>query len=468
MAFETKLLINGELVGASDVLSVVDPSTGAPFIEVPRASRAQVEAAVAAAKAAQPAWSALPLARRQEHLLRFADALHEHAGEITRTLVMEQGKPLDQAALEVGYAEFFLRHFAAADLPVEVVQDDEALRVEVHHRPLGVVAGITPWNFPVLIACYKLAPSLLLGNSFVLKPAPTTPVTSLMLGALARDIFPPGVVNVVTDANDLGEVLTTHPDIAKVSFTGSTPTGRRVMASAASTLKRITLELGGNDAAIVLPDVDVAAVAPKIFAGAFLNAGQACLAIKRLYVHDAVYDALCDALAAQADAAVLGSGLEQGTTMGPLQNAMQYAKACNLLKVAEADGRIVAGGAATPGGGYFVRPTIVRDIADGSELVDEEQFAPILPVIRFHDVDDVVRRANATPYGLGGSVWSADVDRAYGIAQRFESGTVWINNHLHFGPHIPFAGAKQSGLGVEFAQVGLAEFGQIQVVSRAK
>ncbi|MFG1268774.1 aldehyde dehydrogenase family protein [Xanthobacter sp.] len=468
MALPTKLLIDGQLLEGSGLLSVVDPSTGEPFVEVPRASQAQMEAAIAAAKAAQPAWGAAPLSTRRERLARFADAVAQHTDELARTLVMEQGKPLDQAHAEISYAEFFLRHFATAELPVEIVQDDEVLRVEVHHRPLGVVAGITPWNFPVLIAAYKLGPSLLLGNTFILKPAPTTPVTSLMLGALARDIFPPGVVNVVTDANDLGALLTTHPDVAKISFTGSTPTGRKVMASAASTLKRITLELGGNDAAIVLDDVDVAAVAPKIFAGAFLNAGQVCIAIKRLYVHDRVYDALCGALAAQADTSVLGNGLDASTSMGPLQNAAQYAKAQRLLDVAASDGTIVTGGIEARNSGYFVRPTIVRDIADGSELVDEEQFAPILPVVRFNDIDDVVSRANASPYGLGGSVWSGDIDRAYELAQRIDSGTVWINHHLHFGPHIPFAGAKQSGYGVEFSEAGLSEFGQTHVISIAK
>jgi len=468
MALPTKLLIDGQFLDGCGFLSVVDPSTGEPFVEVPRASQAQMEAAIAAAKAAQPAWGAAPLSTRRERLASFADAVAKHADELARTLVMEQGKPLDQARAEISYAEFFLRHFATAELPVEIVQDDVILRVEVHHRPLGVVAGITPWNFPVLIAAYKLGPSLLLGNTFILKPAPTTPVTSLMLGALARDIFPPGVVNVVTDANDLGALLTTHPDVAKISFTGSTPTGRKVMASAASTLKRITLELGGNDAAIVLDDVDVAAVAPKIFAGAFLNAGQVCIAIKRLYVHDSVYDALCGALAAQAETVVLGNGLDAGTSMGPLQNAAQYAKAQHLLDVAANDGTIVTGGIEARNSGYFVRPTIVRDIADGSELVDEEQFAPILPIVRFSDIDDVVSRANASPYGLGGSVWSGDIDRAYELAQRIDSGTVWINHHLHFGPHIPFAGAKQSGYGVEFSEAGLSEFGQTHVISIAK
>ncbi|MEP9350436.1 aldehyde dehydrogenase family protein [Xanthobacter sp. KR7-225] len=468
MALPTKLLIDGNLIDGAGVLSVVDPSTGAPFIEVPRGSQGEMEAAIAAAKRAQPGWAATPLVERHARLERFADAVHQNADELARTLVMEQGKPLGEARTEIAHAEFFLRHFAAADLPAAVVQDDAALRVEVHHRALGVVAGITPWNFPVLIACYKLGPSLLLGNSFILKPAPTTPVTSLMLGALARDIFPAGVVNVVTDANDLGALLTAHPDVAKISFTGSTPTGRRVMASAASTLKRITLELGGNDAAIVLDDVDVAAAAPKIFAGAFLNAGQVCIAIKRLYVHDRIYDALCSALVAQAGTTVLGNGLDGGTSMGPVQNAAQYAKARHLLDVAEADGKIVAGGIEARNGGYFVRPTIVRDIADGSALVDDEQFAPILPVVRFDDVDAVVRRTNASPYGLGGSVWSDDLDRAYALAQRIDSGTVWINHHLHFGPHIPFSGAKQSGYGVEFSEAGLAEFGQTHVISIAK
>ena len=468
MTTEHKLLINGELVDGTDTLDVINPATGRVFATVPRASRDQAEAAIAAAKAAQPGWAALPQSERAAKLVALADAIEAEATNLARTLVQEQGKPFEEAAAEVAYAGIFLRHFAAQQLPVEVVQDDEAYRIEVHHKPLGVVAGITPWNFPVLIASYKLAPALLLGNSFILKPAPTTPVTSLMLAKLAAGIFPAGVVNVIVDQNDLGPLLTGHPDIAKISFTGSTPTGRKVMEAAASSLKRLTLALGGKVAGLVLDDADVKKTAERVAGSELMNGGQVCIALKRLYVHSSIYDAMCAELARIADDIPVGDGLEQGTRMGPLQNRMQYEKAKSYLEAAKRDGRVIAGGELPDRPGYFIRPTIVRDISDGAPLVDEEQFAPILPVIRYDDIDDVVERANRSEYGLGGSIWSSDVERAYAIAHRIQSGTVWVNHATHFGPHIPFGGAKQSGLGVEFAKDGLAEFAQKTVISIAR
>jgi acyl-CoA reductase-like NAD-dependent aldehyde dehydrogenase len=273
------------------------------------------------------------------------------------------------------------------------------------------------------------------------------------------------VLNVIADANDLGDSMTKHPDIRKISFTGSTATGQKVMASAAATLKRITLELGGNDAGIVLDDVDPKKVAPGIFEGAFQNSGQVCLAIKRLYVHESVYDELCSELVTIANNTVVDDGSKQGTKLGPLQNKMQYEKVKGFLESARKDGNIVAGGAAMDRPGYFIQPTIVRDIKEGSKLVDEEQFGPVLPLIKYSDNEDVIRRANATTYGLGASVWSSDTKRAHDVASRIEAGTVWINKHLDMAPHIPFGGAKHSGIGTEFAEEGLAEFTQLQIIN---
>jgi len=362
----------------------------------------------------------------------------------------------------------FFRYFATLDLPMKVIEDGEGRRVEAHRRPLGVIGAIIPWNYPLLILSFKLPPALLAGNTLVVKPAPTTPLSTLKFAALIADLLPPGVINVIADANDLGDALTHHPDVRKISFTGSTATGRKVMASAAETLKRITLELGGNDAGVVLDDADPKTVAPGIFKGAFENSGQVCLAIKRLYVHESIYDELCSELAELANAAIVDDGLKQGTQLGPLQNRMQYEKVKGFLEDAKANGRIVAGGEVMDRPGYFVRPTIVRDIAEGSRLVDEEQFGPVLPVIKYSDSDEVIRRANATTYGLGASVWSSDPKRAYEVAGRIEAGTVWINKHLDMAPHIPFGGAKQSGLGVEFGEEGLAEFTQLQVINMAR
>ena len=465
---DLKLLIGGELVDGDATMDVIDPAAGKPFMSVPRGSVRQAEQAIAAAKAAQPGWAALPIDERRKCLVALADAIHENADALTRMLVREQGKPLAEATGEIAFTEIFVRHFAAMDVPVEVLQDDETRRVELHRKPLGVVCAIMPWNFPVLLAAFKFPAALLLGNSFILKPAPTTPVTSLMLGHLAKDIFPAGVFNVVTDLNDLGPTFTDHPDVDKISFTGSGATGKKVVAAAASTLKRVSLELGGNDASIVLDDVDVANVAPKIFSKAFMNAGQVCIAVKRVYAHSSIYDALCDELAKLANEAIVGDGLQQGTQIGPVQNAAQFEKAKTFLESARREGRIIAGGDVKEGEGYFIRPTIVRDIEDGAKLVDEEQFAPILPVIKFDDVEDAVRRTNSSDLGLGGSVWSADRDRAYDIARRIESGMVWVNEHLDFGPHIPFGGAKQSGIGMELGTDGMLEFSQTAVINMSK
>jgi acyl-CoA reductase-like NAD-dependent aldehyde dehydrogenase len=340
--------------------------------------------------------------------------------------------------------------------------------VEAHRRPLGVIGAIVPWNSPIILMAFKVPAALLAGNTMVLRPSPTTPLTTLRIAALIKDLLPPGVLNVISDGGELGAALTAHPDVRKISFTGSTETGKKVMAGAADALKRITLELGGNDAAIVLPDVDPKAVAPKLFAGAFQNSGQVCIAVKRLYVHEQVYDAVCDELATLAKDAVVGDGLEQGTQLGPLQNKMQYEKVLGLIDDAKQHGVVIAGGGKPDRPGYFIQPTIVRDIADGVRLVDEEQFGPVLPVIKFDDANDALQRANASPWGLGGSVWSSNLEAAYELASRMDSGTVWINQHAALAPNIPFGGAKGSGLGVELGEEGLAEFTQLHVINMAR
>lgn len=460
-----KLLIGGNLVDGDMTMDVINPATGEPFCTVPRASAAQADAAIAAAKAAVPGWSAVPWAGRQAKLIELADAIAARKDEIARVLTMEQGKPLAEALGELAWTDGYLRHYATLELPDRVIQDDESGYIAVRHRPLGVVVGIIAWNFPLLVACWKIGPAVLAGNAIVLKPAPTTPVCALILGEICRDVFPAGVVNIITDANDLGPHLTAHPDVAKVGFTGSTATGKRIAASGADTLKRVTLELGGNDPAIVLEDVDVRETAQAIFGNAFLNNGQVCLAVKRAYVHSDIYDAMCGELARLAQAAVVDDGLQQGTQIGPIQNAMQFEKVKGFLDAAREEGTIVAGGEVMERAGYFIRPTIVRDVTDGDRIVDEEQFGPILPLIRFEDVEDVIARANASDYGLGGSVWSKDVARAADIASRIESGQVWVNQHIAIGPHIPMAGFKSSGLGVEQSVEGLAEYTQTQVVN---
>ncbi|GGD12863.1 aldehyde dehydrogenase family protein [Pyruvatibacter mobilis] len=463
-----KLLIGGNLVDGDSTMDVINPATEAVFTQAPRASEAQLNDAVAAAKAAFPAWAATPIDERRKVITAIADAVEANYEDFARLLTQEQGKPLQDATGEVLGTVAFMRYFAGLDMPVKVLDDSEGRRVEAHRKPLGVIGAIVPWNFPMILMAFKLPPALLAGNTVVLKPAPTTPLTTLKLAGLMKDIVPAGVVNVITDANDLGAPLTAHPDIRKVSFTGSTSTGAKVMAGAANLLKRITLELGGNDAGIVLDDVNPKETAPQLFQSAFQNSGQVCIAMKRLYVHESIYDEMCAELAKLAEDAIIGDGLEQGTQLGPLQNKMQYDKVKDLIEDARKDGQIIAGGTTPDQKGYFIRPTIVRDISDGTRLVDEEQFGPVLPVIKYSDPEDAVARANASPYGLGGSVWSKDTDRAYALADKMDAGTIWVNKHAELDPMIPFGGSKMSGVGTELGADGLEEFTQLKIINIAR
>lgn len=465
---EFKLLINGELVPGDLSMDVINPATEEVLTSCPRASAKQLDQAVAAAKAAFPSWSATPIGERKKALLAIADTIEANAAELARLLTQEQGKPIGDATMEVYGTAAFFRYFTSLDLPVKVIEDNDIRRVEAHRRPLGVIGAIVPWNFPLILMSFKLSPALLAGNTVVLKPAPTTPLTSLKLGELLRDILPAGVLNIITDANDLGAALTAHPDVRKISFTGSTATGAKVMAGAAGLLKRVTLELGGNDAGIVLDDVNPKETAPKLFASAFQNSGQVCIAMKRLYVHESIYDEMCDELAAIADAAIVGDGLTQGTQYGPLQNRMQFDKVKELIEDSRKHGKVIAGGETLDQPGFFIRPTIVRDITDGTRLVDEEQFGPVLPVIKFSSSEDAVARANASPYGLGGSIWSSNPERAYELATQMESGSVWVNKHAELAPNIPFGGSKLSGLGTELGEEGLNEFTQLKIINIAR
>lgn len=462
------MLINGQLVAGAATLDVINPATGKLLTRCARADKAQLDAAVLAAKNAFPAWSTTPIEMRRQILLKVAAAFEARSGEFARLLTEEQGKPLAHAAYEIGGAVAMIRAFAAMDLPAKVLRENAVERIVQLHVPLGVVAAITPWNFPLILLMIKVAPALLAGNTIVAKPAPTTPLTTLLFGEMCAALLPPGVLNVIVDQNDLGGYLTQHPDVAKVAFTGSTATGKKVMASVAGTIKRLTLELGGNDAAIVLDDVDVKEVAAKVFHGAMVNSGQVCLAIKRVYVPDSMYDAMCEELAKLADAHVVGDGLDAATQMGPLQNKTQFEKVKEFLEDARLHGKVIAGGKALQRDGYFIPPTIVRDIPDSARLVMEEQFGPILPVLKYSNIDDAIARANSTEYGLGGTVWGKNSKRAFDVAQRIASGTVWVNKHLELPPDIPFGGAKQSGFDTEMGQEGLEEFTQSRVINIAK
>jgi acyl-CoA reductase-like NAD-dependent aldehyde dehydrogenase len=347
-----------------------------------------------------------------------------------------------------------------------VLKSDGDQKIVEHRRPLGVVATITPWNVPLGLLFIKLAPALFAGNTVVAKPAPTTPLSTCLLADIWNEILPPGVFNVICDDNDLGDALCTHPGIMKIGFTGSTATGMKVMASAAGTLKRLTLELGGNDPALVLDDVDPIATARRVFTAAMGNAGQVCLAAKRIFVPVRMYDLFCNELARIADATIVGDGLDPATTMGPIQNAAQYQKALGYLDDARAPGTIISGAAPVPSPGYFIRPTIVRDIPDSARLVREEQFCPVLPVLSYDDLEDAIQRANATEYGLGATVWGRDLERAFTVAMRIEAGTVWINEHMVFDFSVTARGAKLSGFGGELGPEGFNAYTQGYVVAQ--
>jgi acyl-CoA reductase-like NAD-dependent aldehyde dehydrogenase len=465
---EFRLLIGGKLVPGASTFDVINPATEKVLAACPRADLAQLNQAVAAAKSAFPSWAATPLKERAKLLVKLADAIDAHAPELARILTQEQGKPLGGAFYELSIATGNTRAFASMDLPTTVLKEDDTTKVLRKRVPLGVVAAITPWNFPIIMMVTKLVPALLAGNTVVMKPAPTTPLTTLRVGELCASIFPPGVVNVIADANDLGNALTSHPDVAKIAFTGSTATGRKVMASAAPTLKRLTLELGGNDAAIVLDDVIPQEIAPKLFFAAMVNSGQVCLAAKRIFVHESIYDAVCAELGKLADAAIIGNGLDEGVQFGPLQNRMQFEKVQAIIEDARMQGRIIGGGKKHTGPGYFIHPTVINGLPDSARLVCEEQFGPVMPVLKYSSIDEVIARANASEYGLGGTVWSASTDRALAVAERLETGTVWINKHLDLPPDVPYGGAKQSGYGVEQGQQGLEEFTQARVINIAK
>lgn len=462
------MTIDGKSATADASFSVINPATGQPFAEAPECSREQLDHAMASADAAYKSWRR-DEAKRRQVLVACADAIQARAGEIAPILTREQGKPLAKAMEELIGCAVWFRVTAGLEIPVEVVRDDPQGRIEVRRRPLGVVGAITPWNFPVLLAVWKIAPALLAGNTVVLKPSPFTPLATLKLGEVLRDVVPAGVVNVVSGGDALGGWITSHPAVRKISFTGSVATGKKVAAAAAPDLKRVTLELGGNDAAIVLDDADPKSVVPKLFWGAFSNSGQICSAIKRVYVPESLYEPIAQGLAEIARGVKVGDGMEAGVELGPINNRPQFERVRELVEDAKArGGKILAGGAPKPGEGYFFEPTIVGGLSDGVRLVDEEQFGPALPILRYRDLDDAVERANATHFGLSGSVWSADPERAAAVAGELECGTAWVNQHLAITPNTPFGGAKWSGIGVENGPWGLLGFTEIQVVNVSK
>ncbi|MFI9630922.1 aldehyde dehydrogenase family protein [Streptomyces sp. NPDC052042] len=435
--------------------AVVDPATGEIFDEAPGQPPDELDVVVDRAHRAWHGWRADPVARTSA--LRVAAGAVEAAGaSLARLLTREQGKPLAESYAEVARAAARLRYFADLAPRTRRITDGRPVHSEIRWRPLGPVAAIVPWNFPLQLAAAKFAPALAAGNTMVLKPSPFTPLATRLLGSVLATALPEDVLTVVTGREPLGARLASHPGIRHVTFTGSVPTGRAVAEAAAASLARVTLELGGNDAAVLLDDVDVDRIADRLFWAAFRNCGQVCMAVKRVYAPAQLHAEVVEALAQRAKTVAIGAGLDSNTRLGPVNNAPQLARVEQVTKQALADGaRAAAGGHRLDGPGYFFAPTILTDVPPGSPVVTKEQFGPVLPVLPYRSLDEAVDAANGTGFGLGGSVWGTDLDRAEAVADRLECGTAWINHHAELSLAQPFAGVKNSGVGVAGGPWGL-------------
>jgi len=465
------LYIGGKPAITGKSFNVLNPADETVVATCPEASTQLVDVAVAAARKAFPAWAAMPDAQRVAKLNAVADLIKEHHVELAELVTREQGKTQSGpgANLEVGGAEAWTRVTAGLNMPVETIQDDKSGRIVVLRKPVGVVASITPWNWPLMIAVWHIMPALRAGCTVVNKPASFTPLSTLRLIELMNRVLPPGVVNSVAGNGAIGGYLAAHADVNKVVFTGSIPTGKKIMSGAVDTLKRLTLELGGNDAGIVLPGTHIDPLLEKLFWGCFINAGQTCSCLKRLYVQADQYEEVVRKFADFAAKIPVGNGLDPKNLIGPVSNKAQLNLVSELVDEARARGaRIVTGGIRPKGPGYFYPLTVIADVTDDMRIVREEQFGPVVPIIKYHTIEEAISRANALDVGLGGSVWGNDAEEAARYAQQLECGTAWVNQHAVLHPLAPMGGVKMSGIGVEFNVDGLKEYTSIQVLSVAR
>lgn len=460
------MTINGRPVPTYATFDVINPAEKKPFTKVPTATEDQVDEAVRTAKAAFKQWSQ-DEATRRKCISQLADLLRKNKDELAYLLTLEQGKPLRNAYEEIDASISRVELALNEQFPAEKFKTAENAISYVTHKAIGVVAAICPWNYPVHTAMKKIIPTLITGNTIVVKPAPTTPVTTLRLGELLSTVLPAGVCNVISGADQVGAWLTEHPDVAKISFTGSVETGKKIDQVAAKSLKRVTLELGGNDPAIVLGDIDVQEKAQEIFWGAFSNCGQMCVATKRLYVHESIYKRMVAALTQLAKKVKVGNGLDPNIEMGPLNNKEQLKRVEELVEDAKNHGaKIETGGhRISDKAGYFYQPTIVTGIKEGVRLVDEEQFGPVLPIMPFKTEEEAIERANNTRMGLGASVWTKDKKKGWAIANKLEAGTVWVNQIHGSHPNAPFGGFKESGIGRENGRWGLEDMTEVQTIT---
>nr|MDT0656958.1 aldehyde dehydrogenase family protein [Micromonospora sp. DSM 115978] len=457
------MTIDGKSVPGAARMPVENPALGTDFAEAPDCSPAVAESALAAAVGAQPGWAGTEMARRREALLACGRVLAGHADEVAELLTREQGKPLSAARAEVGLAADWFGHTADLDLDEVDLVRDGGRRITMRRVPAGPVVAIAPANFPIILAVTKIAPAVLAGNAVVFKPSPLTPLSSLRMGELLGSVLPPGVLNTVSGGATLGRALATDPRARMISFTGSVETGISIAAGAATNLAKVLLELGGNDACVVLPDADPERVAAQVFRQAMTNSGQFCAAIKRVYVPRARERAFVEALAEAARSTAVGDGLDPATELGPVVSRPALTRLAGMVDDAvRAGAQVVTGGAPLAGPGHFYPPTIVRDLPPHTRLEDDEQFGPALPVIAYDRLAEAVDRANSTRFALGGSVWG-DPRVAVEVAGALECGTVWLNTHGELRHDVPFGGLRHSGLGVEYGYWGLLEYTRIRV-----
>jgi len=462
-------LIDGTWIEVGDDgIAVDDPATGEIVGRVPKLGAAETEAAIAAADRAMPAWAARTAKDRAQVLRAWFDLIMAHQDVLARILTREQGKPLAEAKGEIAYAASFIEWFAeeAKRIYGEVVPGHMPdKRIVVLKQPIGVVAAITPWNFPAAMITRKLAPALAAGCTTVLKPASQTPFTALALAVLAEEAgVPAGVINVITgSAAAIGGALTASPVVRKLTFTGSTEIGAKLYEQSAPTIKKLSLELGGNAPFIVFDDADLDAAVAGAIASKYRNAGQTCVCANRLYVQAGIHDRFVEALAKAVDGLVVGSGLDQGTTIGPLIDEAAVAKAQQHVDDAVSKGaRIVTGGKAHPLGGRYFQPTIIEGVKAGMVVLNEETFGPVAPIIRFEDESDAIAKANATEFGLAAYFYARDMGRAWRVAEALESGIVGINTGLISTEVAPFGGVKASGLGREGSRHGIDDYLEIK------
>lgn len=460
--------IGGKAV-ASGFADVIDPSTGVAFQQSPVATPEELDLAVMAARAAQPGWLALGWDARADALVRFADAIDREIDWIATLHTMEQGMPFAHSILFSKGTTQRIRTVAGYRVADRTLIDDDTRRVVERWHPLGVVAAIAPWNGPLMLGMMKVVTALIAGNTIVLKPSELTPLSTLELGRISMGILPDGVLNVICGGRETGAAMVAHAGFDKVSFTGSTPTGIAIAKASAGFLRPVTLELGGNDAAVLLPDGSIDALIAAAAQTGFSNNGQFCAAIKRIYAPTQLVETVCERLAEAANAYVSGNGFEPGVTLGPIQNKAQFDKVCAFVENAKAaGGRVITGGGPLDREGYFFRPTVFAGLTDGAQLVDEEQFGPVIPVVAYDDIDTVIARINAGCYGLTASIWTADLERGEAIAGLLAVGSAAVNRHAAFDAAVPFPLIKQSGMGIDYADYGIKGTMRLQVITTVK